>query len=76
MSDKQCPAHSGLEAKIDVGFSNLDKTLKSMDERLTRIENKIESVPTIGHMAETNRKWLSWLTGGIVTILIKQIFWR
>jgi hypothetical protein len=76
MSDKQCPAHSGLEAKIDGGFSNLDKTLKSMDERLTRIESKIEPLSTIGHMADTNRKWLSWLTGGIVTILIKQIFWR
>lgn len=71
-----CKAHSGLETKIEVGFKNLDTTLKSMDERLNRIERKIEPISTIGHMAETNRKWLSWLTGGIVTILMKSFFWR
>ena len=71
-----CPAHSGLETKIEVGFENINTTLKSMDERLTRIEAKIEPISTIGHIADTNRKWLSWLTGGIVTLVMKYLLWR
>lgn len=76
MEQEVCKAHSGLEAKIEAGFYNLNTTLKSMDERLTRIEGKIEPISTIGHMAEDNRKWLSVVTAALVTYAMKLLFWR
>lgn len=76
MEHDVCKAHSGLETKIEVGFKNLNTTLKSMDERLTRIETKIEPISTIGHIAEDNRKWLSVMTAALVTYAMKLLFWR
>jgi len=72
MEQEVCKAHSGLDTKLD----NIGKTLESMDERLLRIESKVEPISTIGHIADTNRKWLVWITGFLTTYLMKLIIWR
>lgn len=67
-----CKAHSGLEQKIDA----IHETLKHTNERLLRIEEKVEPISTIGHIADTNRKWLIWITGIATTYAMKMMFWR
>jgi hypothetical protein len=72
MSDRVCQHHSGIDIKLD----NIENTLKSVDERLKSIQTKVEPITVIGRMADDNRSWLRWLTGGIVTAFMFLMGWK
>lgn len=54
------------ELRVCQHHGRLDEKLSSIDERLARIEDKLEPLRVIGRLADDNRKWLQWLTGLLV----------
>lgn len=62
-----CNEHSGLDAKL----SSINENLGYINERLTRIETKVEPMGVIGNLADDNRRWLKWLTGGCILAVIR-----